>query len=416
MIKLLIKKELLENILSFKFLIMFLLVFFSVNTAIFVMTKDYRERLQNYDLLKPSDKEAFAITSPTPLSIFAHGLDDRICNLYQITFGGQIETGSQKQAINKIYNFFNMPDLLYIISIILSFCAILFASDLISREKEEGTLKLILSNNVGRPVFSLGKWIGGYITLTIPIILSVLFGLIIFVVLAKIPFHSTDFIRLLIFLFFALIYLAVFFSTGLFISILSRNSAFSMFFSLIVWVSLVFIIPRSGNLVAKQFISIPSVQTIEIKRSQIWIKAVFEYINSHGDKSKIPQGIINQQNDKIREDYLNKLNAVESLAGKITSISPASDLTFLCTDLCNTGFREEQRFKTFVIRFKEQVKNFNSDSDGNLVGEFTPFTYDRSPLSDFFNIEMLLHFSILILYILIPLISGYYAFLKFDVR
>jgi ABC-type transport system involved in multi-copper enzyme maturation permease subunit len=37
-------------------------------------------------------------------------------------------------------------------------------------------------------------------------------------------------------------------------------------------------------------------------------------------------------------------------------------------------------------------------------------------LSDFFNVAMLLHFSILIIYILIPLILGYYAFLKFDVR
>lgn len=416
MIKLLIKRELLENIFSFKFLIMFLLVLISLNTAIFIMTKDYSARLQNYDLLKPSNKEAFAITYPTPLSIFAHGLDDRICNLYQITFGGQIETGSQKQAINKIYNFFNTPDLLYIINIILSFCAILFASDLISREKEQGTLKLIFSNGIKRPVFAIGKWIGGYITLIIPILFSVLFGLIFFVILAKIPFQSTDFIRLLIFLFFALIYLAGFFSIGLFISIVSRNSAFSMFFSLIVWVLLVFIIPRSGNLVAKQFINIPSVQTIEIKRSQIFIKAIFEFINSDHKNLKIPQDIINQQNDEIRYDYLSKLNAVESIARKITSISPASDLTFLCTDLCNTGFREEQRFKTFVIMFKEQVKNFNSDSDGNLVGDFAPFAYNRSPLSDFFNAEMLLQFSILIMYILIPVILGFYAFLKFDVR
>jgi ABC-type transport system involved in multi-copper enzyme maturation permease subunit len=416
MIKLLIKKEILENILSFKFLIMFLLVFLSVNTAIFIMTRDYRARLQNYDLLKPTNKEAFAITNPTPLSILAHGLDDRICNLYQISFGGQIETGSQMQSINKIYNFFNTPDLLYIINIILSFCAILFASDLISREKEQGTLKLIFSNGIKRPAFSIGKWMGGYISLIIPVLFSVLFGLIFFILLAKIPFQSTDFIRLLIFLSFALIYLAGFFSTGLFISTISRNSAFSMFFSLIVWVSLVFIIPRSGNLVAKQFIKIPSVQSIEIKRSQVWIKAVFEYINSQYEKSRIPQNIINQQNDKIREDYLIKLNAVEAIARKITSISPASDLTFLCTELCNTGFREEQRFKTFVIGFKEQVKDFNSDSDGNLVGDFTPFVYNRRPLSDCFSGEMILHFSILIMYILVPVLLGYFAFLKFDVR
>jgi ABC-type transport system involved in multi-copper enzyme maturation permease subunit len=416
MIKLLIKKEILENIFSFKFLIMFLMVFLSVNTAIFIMTRDYKARLLNYDLLKPSNKEAFAITYPTPLSIFAHGLDDRICNLYQISFGGQIETGSQMQAINKIYNFFNTPDLLYIINIILSFCAILFASDLISREKEQGTLKLIFSNGIKRTAFSIGKWIGGYIIIIIPIMLSVLFGMIFFVILAGIPFQSMDFIRLLIFLFFALIYLAGFFSIGLFISIVSRNSAFSMFFSLIVWVSLVFIIPRSGNLIAKQFIKIPSVQTIEIKRSQVFIKAVFEYINSHYEKSKIPQDIVNQQNDKIREDYLIKLNAVETIARKITSISPSSDLTFLCTDLCNTGFREEQRFKTFVIGFKEQVKNFDSDSDGNLVGDFAPFIYDRSPLSDFFKEEILLHFLILILYILVPMTLGYFTFLTFDVR
>ncbi len=89
----LIRKEIQENLYSFKFLIVFLLLTVLMLTSVFVMYQDYRVRMENYEVLRPKPTQPFVIVPPTPLSIFVKGLDENMGRSFEITFGGQIQVG-----------------------------------------------------------------------------------------------------------------------------------------------------------------------------------------------------------------------------------------------------------------------------------------------------------------------------------
>ena len=60
---------------------------------------------------------------------------------------------------NPIFAFFPAPDFVYVVKVILSLVALLFGFDQVSRERESGVLRLMLSNPVSRgTVFSGSGW------------------------------------------------------------------------------------------------------------------------------------------------------------------------------------------------------------------------------------------------------------------
>ena len=126
------------------------------------MYRDYCLAMENYEILRPKSNGAIAIIRPTPLSIFAKGLEENLCRSYASGFLGRIDISTKQKLVNDLFKLFTAPDLLYIIKVILSLCAMLFAFDMVSGEKEIGTLRQSLSCSLKRPVLIIGKWIGGY--------------------------------------------------------------------------------------------------------------------------------------------------------------------------------------------------------------------------------------------------------------
>lgn len=90
--------------------------------------------------MQPKSNEAIAIIPPTPLSIFAKGLDKNLCRSYEIGFGGQIKVGSKQESVNNLFRLFTTPDLLYIVKVILALCAMLFAFDMVSAARRRNAL------------------------------------------------------------------------------------------------------------------------------------------------------------------------------------------------------------------------------------------------------------------------------------
>ena len=78
MINKVIKKEILENIHSFKFVVITLLSVILVLTSIFVMYRDYQLRLENYEILRPtSSQESDSPLHFTKLCLTIPGGQDR---------------------------------------------------------------------------------------------------------------------------------------------------------------------------------------------------------------------------------------------------------------------------------------------------------------------------------------------------
>ena len=415
MLKSIIKKEILQNLTSYKFTIIIILTTVLILVSMFIMYRDYQLRVENYEILQPRSNEPIAIIPPTPLSIFTKGLDENLTRSYEIRFGGQIRVGSKQQSVNNLFRLFSTPDLLYVIKVILALCAMLFAFDMVCGEKESGTLKLTLSNHLNRPMIILGKWIGGFASFIVPFLLAILVGTIFILFSPQIQFSGEDWLKLGLFLFSSVIYLAIFFSLGLLISNLTNRTSSSLVISLFAWAMLVFVVPNLGNILARQFIKIPSVQQLEVRRQQVWIKEIFERINK-GKSWEEAQANISSENDKLISDYRTRFNQLVTLSQNITRFSPAAAFTYLTTDIAGTGIYEERRLKQAIVEYKNQVWNKPTDSDGNIIGEFSAFSYARSSLSQVLNFCGMGNLLVLILFNVLFLAGAYVVFLKYDVR
>ncbi len=415
MLSAIIQKEILENIRSTKFTLIVALASVLILTSAFVMIRDFQTRLANYEILRPEKNEPAAIVPPTPLSIFAKGLDETLGRAYEIRFGGQIAVGSKQQSVNTLFRLFTTPDLLYVVKVILSLCALIFGFDRISGEKETGTLRLALANSVGRTTLAFGKWIGGFLSFIVPFLLAMLTALLMMAFSPSIRLTGDDWLKLGALLFASVFYMAIFFSLGLFISAVTRRPSSSLVLSLFVWAFLIFVIPNLGNIIARQIIDMPSVQQLELRRQQIWIREVFNRI--HG---RIPpeqaESAINRENDLLAGEYRERFLKLVSLSKSITRISPAAAYTYLASDLAGTGIEEENRVKTAVLAYKNSLWNRPTDSDGNLIGDFPVFSYERSSLRETLNAQSLMHALILVLFTFLFFSASYVAFLKYDVR
>jgi len=415
MLKTIIKKEILENISSYKFTIVTLLSIVLILTSLFIMSRDYQLRMENYEILRPEPNDPTALVPPTPLSIFAKGLDENLCRSYQIRFGGQIEVGSKQQSVNALFRLFTTPDLLYVVKVIMALCAMLFAFDQISGEKENGTLRQSLANCLHRPKLIFGKWIGGFTSLIVPFLLAILLATLLITLSPRIQLRGSDWVRWVLFLVSAVCYTAVFFSLGLMISAVTQRASSSLVITLFFWTVLIFVLPNLGNILAKQFVQIPSVQQLEMRRQHIWIKEVFERIHNPKKRTETESNI-NRENDMLMADYRNRFGRLVNISQNITRLSPSAAFTFLATDLAGTGLFEERRVKQAVLQYKNRVWNRETDSDGNLLGDFPAFSYRRTPLTDVLNMENLGNLAILILFNLLFFTAAYVFFLRYDVR
>ncbi|MFB0552082.1 MAG: ABC transporter permease [Phycisphaerae bacterium] len=411
MLKSIIRKEILNNLLSYKFSIITILSTILILVSIFVMYRDYCLALENYEILQKEPEDTTAVIRPTPLSIFAKGLDENLCRSYGRGFGGQISVSSKQQSVNDLFKLFTTPDLMYVVKVILSLCAMLFAFDVVCGEKEIGTLRQSLSCSLKRPVLIIGKWFGGFTSFILPFFIAVLLGTIFVTLSSMVDMNAQDWVKLGMFLLSSVIYLVAFFSLGLLISCLTHRSSTSLVISLFVWAILVFLIPNLGNILARQLVRIPTVQQLELKRTQSWVINRFKKQRTDRSEHVEMDRRLRVENDKLTEDYRNRFNSLVRVSQNITRISPAAAFTFLTTDIMGTGMSEERRLKRSVLEYMDMIEDWDDDK-----GVKPAFSYLRGSIKEVLSPGALSNCLFLILFNILFFTGAHVAFLRYDVR
>lgn len=423
MLKAIIRKEILNNLLSYKFSIITILSTILILVSIFVMYGDYLLAMDNYDILRRDSGKESGVIPPTPLGIFAKGLDENLCRPWELEAVG-VEISSEKQkSLNDLFKLFTAPDLLYVIKVILSLCAMLFAFDIICGEKETGTLRQSLSNRLKRPILIIGKWIGGFTSFILPFFIAVLLSTIFVTLSPKVDINAQDWTKLGLFILSSVIYLAVFFSLGLLISCLTHHSSTSLVISLFVWTILVFLIPNLGNILARQLVRIPTAQQLDLQRKQIMNRALCEMKRipktqpDFEERQKEIQFRTIKEGDQLDEDYRNRINSLVKVSQGITGLSPAPAFTLLTTDIMGTGVAEERRLKKAAQDYKDLLVQMYY-TDGTLTEDSEPpkFNYRRSSVKEILAGGGLSNCVILILLNVLFFTGAYVAFLRYDVR
>jgi ABC-type transport system involved in multi-copper enzyme maturation permease subunit len=408
------KKEIVSNLLSYKFFIVILLTAILIFTSFFIMRRDYKHRLADYQLIKPKPTEPIAVIPPNPLSIFAKGLDDAMTRSFEISVIGVTARAGQVSG-NIIFSFFPTPDFLYVVRVVLSLVALLFGFDQVSREKEQGTLRLLLSNALSRAKVLAGKWAGNFLSLAVPFLLVTLLGFALLNLDPEIHFSSDNLIKLILILAISLIYIAFFLSLGILISTLTRKAAASIVILLFIWAVLVFVIPNLGTLLARQMVDVPSVRGLSEKRNQIWTS---EVLLNEMDRNRTFETVskrfmtIHNEMDNLEEDYRGKFNRLIRLSKNINRISPVASFIYAATELAGTGIGEESRFKSEVIRYKNSIL-------GNVIQrkkEFLSFSYRYRSLPQILAQGALFDAAWLVFFNILFFALTYFIFVRYDVR
>ncbi len=352
------QKEILEHLLSLRFHVCAVMMAALLALSVFVMFQDYRVRMENYGVLlaravpRAGEYGVMAVVRPQPLSIVARGLDEVLDRGYDITAYSGITPHERQTSSHSLFSLFTPPDLMYLVKVLLSLLALLFAYDAVSGEKERGTLRLIFSWPVSRGQVVAGKMIGGLAVVIVPFVLMVGALLVAVTLTGDVHLDRNDAVRLGLMLVAALCYIAIFFAMGVLVSARSSSSPRALVVLLFLWAVIVFAVPNIGQLVAAQISPVPAADTQEALRTQAFAKNRFLDIQSHGRDPNGSAGAFNSEYDRLVEQYRVRLEALVATSKSVCRLSPAASLTYVFTDLAGTGIGDLRRLNAALVQYK----------------------------------------------------------------
>jgi ABC-type transport system involved in multi-copper enzyme maturation permease subunit len=294
---------------------------------------------------------------------------------------------------------------------------LLFGFDQISREREQGTLKLILGNSVSRAKVLAGKWLGNFISLAVPFLLVTLLGVAVLQLAPGARFSAGQVARLGIILALAVLYIGFFLSLGMLISALTRRAATSVVVLLFIWALLVFVIPNLGTLLARQFVTVPPVRALSEKHQQAWTREVLLAIANGTDRK---QGIemVRRETEQMEEDFRLKFDRLVRTSRDINRISPAASFLDAASEIAGTGIGEERRLKGEILRYNDAVVGQILDN-WDVAGQapaFPAFSYKPRSLGDVFAGGALSDTAWLAVFNIIAFALAFVAFVRYDAR
>ncbi|MCE2412993.1 ABC transporter permease subunit [Candidatus Poribacteria bacterium] len=259
MLTTLIRRELLDNLMTFRFAVAVLIMLLLVVANTFVLIKDYERRLAAYNTtLQTEHQRSREIKTysggrlnvarpPNPLSIFNVGLDKRLGNEIWISHGfvpTLWDAGTYKMT-NPLLNLFSSIDIVFIFEVVLSLIALIFAYDAIAGERERGTLRLVVTHPVSRGQILLAKYISAILCLLVPLLMSLLLAVILLTTSTAISLSIGDFLRIGGIILSSIVYLSVFYFIGMLISAVTHSTGTALMLAMFIWGFWVLVYPNA---------------------------------------------------------------------------------------------------------------------------------------------------------------------------
>jgi ABC-type transport system involved in multi-copper enzyme maturation permease subunit len=276
------KKEFLSNLLNFRFVAGFILCFLLATLSAWIVTADYAERIADYsDAVKKhkeqlenakvySEVQVTLDKRPESLSLFCEGVEKQLSNTITVSHGEAPTISASTGSGNPLLAGFPSLDLSLIVQVVFSLLALLFVYDSISGEKEHGTLSLVLANAVPRHQVLLGKYLGIFLSLFVPILASMLAVIAIIMLSPAVALSSSDWVRLALISFVSLLYISAFCNIGFFVSSMTSRSTTSAMFLLFFWVTFILLIPKGSAYIASYLRPVNSLDVTSERTGALW--------------------------------------------------------------------------------------------------------------------------------------------------
>jgi len=469
--RILFLKEIREALASRRFWVILALCLVLIPLGVEVSLKDYQTRLQNYreavrlyqdatkkvqDVLYLQGAKAFA--PPSPLSFVSLGLELVLPNIAETPAGRTDPPVAMRlgnnQGRDNLYEFFYGPlDLIFIVGVVMSFLAVILTYGAISGEKEQGTLRQVLSNSVPRAKIILAKATANGLVLIIPFLLALTLSLTVLEVqgspLSALGGAWTSIgLAVLICVFF----IGAFFNLGLLVSALTKQAVPALITLLLAWVFLYGVYPRLSSAAAQILYPVKSEARLALEKAQVRrdvekerdaeIQKVAQTMPQDWKSEAFKEG--REKQDEIRGRYQARLEeswrtlerdveerrkSRNALTANIARLSPVSSFVRPLAELSRTGWLEYEQFNSGVRQYeavlnrdifnKQRVTrtprgiSFSNEADPNAPAPV--FAYAPTPQESLVR-NVLPDVVLLLVANLIFFAGAFVVFLRYDPR
>lgn len=417
-----VRREFIGNLLSLRFTISIILCVLLMLISSYTLREKYERQLGEYDAAVATHHGSLKASNAIELMTMVYKIDKRPAILgmlatglegigKNVTVNMSIEPSFENSDMSAepLVALFGTLDFAFVTRVVISLLALLFTYDAIAGEREQGTLKMMLSNAIPRDLVILGKALGSYLSILLPFMASVLIFLIVILISPQVHFDRETWQRVFIIVFVSLLYIGVFTALGLFISARTESSTTALLSLLLIWTILVFAIPKASSLLAGQLYHVPSIQEIQAQKSAMerqltseFTQKIMDFSNPErmmeqltesmgkgvpmeetqtsiqkniNDMLKELQDEISLERDKIQSAYERKLRRQQEVAVYLSRVSPASSYVFAVVNLANTGIERQQTFlrdaKQYQKDYTDYIRMKSSKTGGFNILNFT---------------------------------------------
>ena len=400
---LILRKEMREILAAPRFVATFLVVSFLLLLAFYLGGRNFQHaRAQHEAAVSENLRQMEGLTDwlavspslflpPQPLASLVTGVSNDVGRNVAVRGMGTLRASQSRYNEDPILAVFRFLDLEFIFQVVLSLFAVLFAFDLISGEKERGTLRLTLSNAVPRSTWILGKLSGAAGALTLPLLVPLALGSLLLVYMG-IPLSTGDWLRLALIVLAGLLYVGAILGLSILVSALTHRSATSFLVLLVLWILAVLVVPRSAVLLAARSVAVPSVDEnlsqLGRLRSQLWgedREAIHRYFDeSMGEPESREAGTqmvarfnaffqelseersrkLEELEVRLAEERANRQALQERLAFGVARVSPAAAFSIAATGLAGTALQLPRHYLDQARAYQEVFERFQKEKSG----------------------------------------------------
>jgi len=481
-------KEIHETIITYRFLIAIFLCLILIPLAMYVSLKDYETRNEEYQnsmrLYQENSEgrinpefQAEGFRPPSPLSVFSRGAENSLPFKVTTSRNGDFQISQKMPEKNLLVDLFGKIDFAVIVSYVLSIMAIIFTFNCITGEKENGTLRLMIANSTPRWKVLMAKIMGNFLSFLLPFLIAWLIALTVLLWSGRFQVFTADRFLPILFIFaVSIIFLFIISNLGVFISSRMSHSVTSMIVLLLIWVLMIFVVPKLSSMVAQIIYPVKSEQVlnselqmakrnldekyIEKRRQLLKEMLLAKGLNNDSDifdrmDDTAVTGIFQQYDQnvvaieqeyekeyantvkKLEQDYDIKKQTQTNIALFISRLSPVCCYLNVLSELSGTGISELLNFTDHAQRFQHQVENdiYNKcvikryyDRGGCYTTVEVKPGVDRNNvavpiLTDYKHVSLTQALTVgwvdilfLLLYSIILFSASYVSFLRYDVR
>jgi ABC-2 type transport system permease protein len=454
MFRTILRRELQETVASFTFLSAFAALTIFVPLSAYIQARDYLRVTEDYAVRRSihqaeNNAQSIILIRPIPpLTPFFNGEYNSLPDELRLR-NDSASVNTPSGDLTPLDWLFPKIDLSFIIGVLMTLLTVLLAHDTIARDREQGTLKLILAGPTKRRTVLAAKLTGVILPATAILVYVVLLYTIVVTVFSSgtVDLSGANMSLLIVFTLVAIIVLMVTTTLGVAVSTVVKHSLVSLSVCASIWIVIILICPTFGSYIAalskpvlpseafhrnltskeKELIQEELAEhrktALELKAQQVGVEAAWQkYLELRRKWIERRNGEIGRMVTELQSQIRDQ----RTFARRISLFSPYVAFKEVLGSLCGTGPESYNEFLAAAELYRQQefipkglgLRSrqrpwLKANSNDNL--QLNPFQSPSPTLSERLAAAAW-PLSILIAEMLILMRLGFLSFERHDVR